>query len=293
MSNSLYPFTVTRNDVTALLANFTQQSISFPAGSFPIPPGVLPKGYPTTLDGLINLIGPNNVKMTHYVTATGTVGQYYGSAAYQLFATAQFANGNTSNSVQIATDLGSSGGQLPLPPVWQNLKNDGNPSTNWIIKSLTFDSHYSTYNACWGIGKTYCDSVYGTYTGWSGVEVDVKIDVVADLSSCPDPSNCKGSKGDHCDPSDCSGNCPDPSICKGDNGGGGNGNKGDNGGGGGNGSKGDQGENFFKKYWWIFLIVFLLLLIIIVVVIVITKKKKPSTHPKIHTTRTARTIHYD
>lgn len=152
-------------------------TVNFDANDFVIPAGKLPSGLPTTLSGLISQLGPTNVSIDYNVSATGMVSGYDCWRTIKLYAIGKLSDGTSSQPIQVAQDMGQSGG--PIAQNWKPMFS----SVNQLLTNLTSNATDE------GSGS---GCRFESYGGWSKTQVQVNAVVRVNLTDyCKqNPSAC-------------------------------------------------------------------------------------------------------
>ena len=141
--------------------------IVFSATDFPIPPGTI-TGLPDNVDSLVNLVGPNNIAISCYAAAKGSVADHDCEATWTLYVSGYLKDGtpiSTTGIVSSSDDLDSGG---PINTPWVPILSNGSSSPG-IIKTMT---------QCSGSG---CWCGFFIYGGWSNAVVSLKLVVTINL----------------------------------------------------------------------------------------------------------------
>ena len=163
---SSYGFTIMSNKVLHCNRDGSG-SVEFNATDFVIPPGQLPSGLPASLSDLIMQVGPQNVVIDYYVSASGRVSGYDCGQAISLYAIGELSDTTISNSIHVAQDQGHNGG--PVPQVWYPLFDN----TNKILTKVT------SHSVARGSGR---GCYFESYGGWDKTQIQINTVVQVNLA---------------------------------------------------------------------------------------------------------------
>jgi len=168
-----YSFTINKNNVLVPDA-YGNGSVVFTVDQLPIPITDL-AGLPQNLFGLINLVGPTNIKMAYYARAYGTVSSHACFATHTLYGFA----GLSDTQGKISTQTPNTG----LASTSNNFDAGGYVDSGW--QSLQYNgplmiSSFTSSDGCVGS----CDPVFcqfATLGGWKQMQISLRIDVTVTL----------------------------------------------------------------------------------------------------------------
>lgn len=125
-------------------------------------------GIPNTLNELITTVGPDNIKISYYVLASGSVPDHECWGTYTLYIQGKLSDGTNTPQIAIANTN-------------NDPKQGGNIYSGWQALAMNVSSlllSLSSNEKCIGNG---CGCPFDQKGGWSNVSVSLRIDVDVNL----------------------------------------------------------------------------------------------------------------
>lgn len=140
----------------------------------PLPANVVALGAPSNLQQLVNLVGVNNVNISYFAQANGTVSGYNcNNCAYYLNVKGNWDSTGSNSAIRDTTIYTTnSGGSQTISSPWVALPTNGTAVVMSKIRVSGEDNDSSACNVC-----------TGTNDIWDNVQVSIKISVTVNLKN--------------------------------------------------------------------------------------------------------------